>query len=189
MPFDPCRCAVPAAPAEVEWAVPDYQWELPPLPQSSSTAGRSSSSATTRSGGGSQAAGRRPRRRLAQAPVQPNDPYFTNGTQWYLPAVSAPEAWALVSGVDVSRTEMVGPWRGFGLAALLVRPFDGLAWGQPLGWHRLGTGCATCTARAAHPTAQQQLLHADSPSNPVTPAPPGFAVHACLSAFPGQQAV
>ncbi|KAI7836223.1 hypothetical protein COHA_009903 [Chlorella ohadii] len=96
----PAKLAQLAALPEVEWAVPDYQWELPPLSQPSSTAGSSNSGATTRSGGGPRAAGQRPRRRLAQAPVQPNDPYFANGTQWYLPAVSAPEAWALVSGVD-----------------------------------------------------------------------------------------
>lgn len=110
-------CKLPCAPcphAEVEWAVPDYIWEVPPLRQpggsaaGGSAAGGSrasgrSSGAGSSSGSAPRAAGGRARRRMAQAGTwEPNDPYYQDGSQWHLPAISAPEAWALSGGAAVS---------------------------------------------------------------------------------------
>lgn len=101
--------ALPAPHAEVEWAVPDYIWEVPPLRQpggsatgGSPTSGRSGGAGSS-SGSAPQAAGLDARRRMAQAASwEPNDPYYQDGSQWHLPAISAPEAWALSGGAAVS---------------------------------------------------------------------------------------
>lgn len=102
--------SAPLAPsAEVEWAVPDFQWQ--PLPSSQP------GTAPGGGGAGSLRAGPQPqwqqgqRRRLVQAAVQPNDPLYLEKPQWHLPAVSAPQAWALTGGA-------------------VVRP--GRRWGRPL---------------------------------------------------------
>ena len=80
--------------AEVEWAVPDYIWELPPRVQPSSSGGGGGSGSSMPVA--SQAAGRH----LAQAVAKTNDARYAD--QWHLPAISAPQAWARVGGAAVS---------------------------------------------------------------------------------------